>query len=160
MILRISCITLLMYGVQRQYLTHQSYMMSYCTNSKFWWAVSTFQSESSWNPIGIQLSIGFLLDSDWKMEICWNPIGKWKPCIFQFQIFFSIVAGTLFYETRDLFQLESGNPLESNYKLEIRWNPIANWNPIGILLELGLESTFPIGNWIRFALKYWPIRNR
>jgi len=51
--------------------------------------------------------------------------------IFQFQICLSVPASTLFYQMRDLFQLEIRNPLESNCILEICWNPIANWNPMG-----------------------------
>jgi len=109
-----------------------------------------FQSESN---LGIQLPIGFLLESDCQTEICWNPIGKWKPSPFQFQIHLSVAAGTYFYKTKDVFQLDIGNWLESNWKLEIHWNPIADWNPIGFLLEIGLESASSNWNWIRYALR-------
>jgi len=102
------------------------------------------------------LSTGFQSESDIQLEIHWNPIGKWKPSIFQFRICLSVPAGTLFYVTKDSFQLETGNPLESSCKLEIRWNPFANWNPIGIQLDsnwkMDWKVLFPIGNWICTAL--------
>jgi len=40
------------------------------------WVSAELFPLSSQNPIRIQLSIEFQLDSNWKVEIHWNPIGK------------------------------------------------------------------------------------
>jgi len=106
---------------------------------------------SNRNAIGIQLSTGFRLESNCQLKIHCNPIGKWKPSIFQFQICLTVPAGTFFYKTKDSFQLEIGNPLESSNKLEIHWNPGANWNPI---------AWIPIGKWIGKNFSNWKLDSK
>jgi len=55
-----------------------------------------------------QLDNGIQLESNLELESNWNPIWNWIPIGIQFQIGVAVGPGTLFYETKKLFQFQIG----------------------------------------------------